>query len=296
MRRRRVRLLLLFAVLAALIVVGRVAYRGVEQSLATLDPPRIVASRDDVAGVTPLVDVAFVDGRKRTLRGWFHPPTNGATVLLLHGFGANRAQLAPEMRLLAGEGYGFLAYDAPGHGESDGSTTWGDTEPDALEAAVDFVSAQPGVDPQRLGALGFSLGGAVLALTAPKDTRLRAVVLEAAFSSLYEEILGDSGPWGFVAAKPGEWALERRGIPVARIRPRDVVCAIAPRPLLVLVDTATPFDYEDQKANFDAACEPKAFYAVPGAVHGHYDELDGPRYRKLLLDFFARNLRDAPPR
>jgi pimeloyl-ACP methyl ester carboxylesterase len=291
MKRRWARLALLVAVLAPLLVVARVAYRGATDRLLTLDPPRKVAERSAVSGIEPLVDVAFVDPHRRTIRGWFHPGTNGATVLLLHGFAANRAQLAPEMHMLAEEGYGFLAYDAPGHGESDGTTTWGDTEQDTLRAAVDFVLQQTSVDPKRLGALGFSLGGAVLALTAPTEPRIRAVVLEAAFSTLYEEIRGDSGPWGVIAAKPGQWAIERRGIPVDRIRPKDGVCAIAPRPLLVVIDTVSPLEYEDQKANYDAACAPKELYEVPGAVHGHYDELDGPTYRKRILGFFGAHLR-----
>lgn len=290
MKRRAARLALLVAVLAPLIVIARVAYRGMTRGLDLLDPPRVVAARSEAWGIEPLVDVAFVDGHQRTIHGWFHPGTHGATVLLLHGVGANRAQLAPEMRLLAGEGYGFLAYDAPGHGESDGTPTWGDTEQDTLLAAVDFVTSQTSVDPKRLGALGFSLGGAVLALTAAKEPRLRAVVLEATFSTLYEDIRGDSGPWGFLAAKPAQWALERRGIPVARIRPKDVVCGIAPRPILVVVDTVSRPDYEDQKAVYDAACDPRELYEVPGALHGHYDELDGPAYRKRILDFFRAHL------
>jgi len=289
---RWVRLALVVAVLGPVLVVARVAYRGARDRLLTLAPPRELAARSAVAGIEPLVDVAFVDGHRRTLRGWFHPGANGATVVLLHGFGANRAQLAPEMRMLAEDGYGFLAYDAPGHGDSDGSTTWGDTEQDSLRAALDFLLQQTSVDPKRVGALGFSLGGAVLALTAPTEPRIHAVVLEATFSTLYEEIRGDSGPWGFVAAKPAQWAIERHGIPVDRIRPKDGVCAIAPRPLLVVVDTATPLDYEDQKSNYDVACAPKELYEVPGAVHGHYDELDGATYRKRILGFFGSHLRD----
>ena len=160
MRRRALGLGLLVAIVAPFAVLARVAYRGATTRLATLDTPRVVADRTLVSGIEPLVDVAFVDGHQRSIHGWFHPGTRGATVLLLHGFGASRDQLAPEMRLLAGEGYGFLAYDAPGHGESDGTTTWGDTEQDTLLAAVDFVSTQSSVDTQRLGALGFSLGGA----------------------------------------------------------------------------------------------------------------------------------------
>ena len=46
-----------------------------------------------------------------TLSGWYVPSRNGAVVILLHGYGNNRAQMWPRAEPLARAGYGVLLYD-----------------------------------------------------------------------------------------------------------------------------------------------------------------------------------------
>lgn len=59
------------------------------------------------------------------------------------------------------------------HGEiHDKTPVWAETVTDGL----DFVAAQPGVDGQRLGIVGISLGGGVGLAAAANDARVKAVV------------------------------------------------------------------------------------------------------------------------
>ncbi|MEK7385439.1 MAG: dienelactone hydrolase family protein, partial [candidate division NC10 bacterium] len=99
-------------------------------------------------------------------------------VLVLHtvaGPGPNLEAFAKE---LAGAGYVtltpdfFALHDFGAEGRTDHPVILGD-----LKGALDFLGAQPRVDPERLGVVGFSFGGrAAVLLAAAHPTRLRAVV------------------------------------------------------------------------------------------------------------------------
>ncbi len=60
------------------------------------------------------------DGVK--LAAWYTPPTNGAAIMLIHGAGGSRESLRGYGEMLVRNGYGVLALDLRGHGESDGTT------------------------------------------------------------------------------------------------------------------------------------------------------------------------------
>jgi pimeloyl-ACP methyl ester carboxylesterase len=49
--------------------------------------------------------------------------TEGPAILLMHGWGGSRAQMTGFVAPLLSAGYRLVAYDQPGHGESDGTTT-----------------------------------------------------------------------------------------------------------------------------------------------------------------------------
>ncbi len=273
--------------LGALAGAAWIAVRGYRYRAALATAPHVVPDRAALGGVA-VDEVVFRDARGRSLAGWYHFGTEGH-VVMAHGFGDCRSQLAPEMRLLAAAGWGFLAYDAPGHGASEGRPGWADAgDQDALRAAVDALLARPGVDPTRVAGLGFSVGGATLALEAADDPRLRALVVEAAYPTLDDEIASDCGRWGALCAWPGALAVRRGGIDVAAVRPEAAIGRVAPRPVLVVTDTLLEADRVLQRRNFDAAGAPKELYEVPGALHGRYLELD-PHYGDVVLAFLARS-------
>jgi len=71
------------------------------------------------------VTIRTADGRE--LSAWYVPSTNRTAVLLSHGSGGSRERVAATVRMLARHGYGVLAFDDPGNGESEGhSNGFGD--------------------------------------------------------------------------------------------------------------------------------------------------------------------------
>ena len=121
------------------------------------------------------------------------PSRNGAAVLLGHGSGGSRERVVAHVRMLARHGYGVLALDLPGNGESDGhSNGLGDNAQPAVDAALDYLSRRPDVDPGRIAAFGSSIGGEVLLETAAHDPRLRAVVADGAARPVDAQAANDS--------------------------------------------------------------------------------------------------------
>lgn len=226
------------------------------------------------------------------VRGWYAPSRNGAAVVLAHGSPGVALDLLPEAKLLARHGYGVVLFDFPGHGASGGPVDWGVPSREALSAAIDFAAARPDVRAGRIGALGFSLGAAVVAAVAAHDARVRAVVLEGAFTTLEAQIRYEYRSWGPVTELPALYAQRAPGMPVDAIRPVDDVAAIAPRPLLLVGGELDPTCAPSMsRALYAAAGEPKELWIVPGAHHGHYADVAAAEYEARLIGFFARALR-----
>ncbi|HKX56062.1 MAG TPA: hypothetical protein VJN01_08175, partial [Xanthomonadales bacterium] len=56
-------------------------------------------------------DVSFKNADGQTLRGWFMPGDNGATVILVHGVGGMRVSVIRHSLILAGGGFSVLSFD-----------------------------------------------------------------------------------------------------------------------------------------------------------------------------------------
>lgn len=120
------------------------------------------------------------------LQGWYRPPDNGAVIILLHGAGGTRESMRAYAAALAKHGYGILALDLRGHGESQGKTNrlgWQGTLD--VGAAVTFLQGHP--DVQRIGGLGSSMGGEVLLGAASTYPAIEAIVADGATRRCTEE-------------------------------------------------------------------------------------------------------------
>jgi len=127
----------------------------------------------------------FISGGVPITVEWFDPPAGGVGpgLLLLHGAdGLSRADVYHgAARFVAGAGYRvfFVHYlDRTGERRASFGTVqrnfpaWAET----VQEAVTYVSTQPGVDPRRVGVIGFSLGGALGLTAAARDGRIKAFV------------------------------------------------------------------------------------------------------------------------
>ncbi|HYP74537.1 MAG TPA: alpha/beta fold hydrolase [Polyangiaceae bacterium] len=238
-----------------------------------------------------LVAVSFTSPGANRLRGVFAPSSNGAAVVLTHGAGGERSDVAREAKILSDAGFGVLAFDWPGHGQSEGQIQWGAPERDALGAAIDWLSAQPSIDSARIGAFGFSMGGYIVAQAGAADQRIKAVALAGTPHDAVEHTKWEYRHWGALSQWPALLAVRAGGMKVHERVPERVIGSIAPRPVLIISgsqdDLVPPWM---ARRLFDAARVPKTLVDVPGARHGDYADAAPKLYAQTLLTFFAQLL------
>lgn len=134
--------------------------------------------------------VEFPTRSGKTLRGMLHLPAatqQGPVpgVVLFHGFTGDRMEshwmFVKCSRALARAGIGSLRFDFYGSGESDGEFREVSLSGEIADgrAAVAFMRGQKEIDPERVGLLGLSLGGAVAAALS-FSVKSKAIVLWSA--------------------------------------------------------------------------------------------------------------------
>ncbi|MDQ2857275.1 MAG: alpha/beta fold hydrolase [Candidatus Eremiobacteraeota bacterium] len=131
------------------------------------------------------------------------PATRRPAILLCHGWGGLKSQLAEYARAFARAGFLAMTFDYRGWGESDGRIIPVPGSPRLLEAGVRTLDvrvlreivdpvdqttdvanclaalvAEPGVDPARIGVWGTSYGGGHAVFVGGNDDRIRAIVAQ----------------------------------------------------------------------------------------------------------------------
>jgi dipeptidyl aminopeptidase/acylaminoacyl peptidase len=283
------------AILLLLAVLGYMgfAYRHYRAVKSDFEPSAAaeLSRHPDRTGIFALEEVSFQSSDGTRLAGWYAPSRNRAAIVVTHGTNADRSSMVGEMRILSDAGFGVLGFDWPGDGASGGSVHWNAGERRALTSAIDWLASRPDVDSARLGGLGFSMGGYVMAQVAARDPRLRAVILLSAPTDYAELTHWQQRRWGIFSEFPASLALRNSGMPVAELRPIDVVHELAPRALFVIGGDADqvvpPFMAQ---ALFDAARDPKSLWMVPGGTHGGFVRVAGDAYGLRLVAFFRTSL------
>ncbi len=133
--------------------------------------------------------------------------TSAPAVLMLHGFGSSRDEVggmyAREAAALAEQGVASLRIDFLGFGKSDGDTgaTTVDSQLAEAEAALAALATMEGVDPDRIGVLGFSLGGGVAMLLAAKHPdEVKALATWSSVGDFNADFLEELGQDAFAKA------------------------------------------------------------------------------------------------
>jgi dienelactone hydrolase len=202
-----------------------------------------------------IVSIQTADGG--LVAGWYWPAQLAAKqkvapgVLLLHMRGADKASWGSLPETLRNEGFAVLAIDLRGHGEtvnSQGQRLALDSLRDSdyqnmlfdVGAGMTWLRGQKGVDPERQGIIGASIGANLGILYAAQDRKVRTVV----------------------CLSPG---LDYKGL-----KPLPALKAYDKRPLYLLAAIGDKDSYSACEALRDAAllAKPASLRAFTGSDHG----------------------------
>lgn len=215
------------------------------------------ARRADLATVGAVelmeaVELTAADGMRTV--SWFRPPAGAAQpmLVLFHGNAGNIGDRLYKVATFVQEGWGVLLVGYRGYGGNAGKPTEAGLYADA-RAALRFLQER-GLTPDRLVLYGESLGSAV-AVEMALETKARALILEAPFTSI-----GDMAQRRFPYF-PARWLVLDRFDSLSKIGRVGM-------PVLVLHganDPITPAAFG--RRVFEAAAEPKALRVFPDAGH-----------------------------
>ena len=226
------------------------------------------------------------------LSGWYIPPRNGAVIILLHAYYADRRQTLPVARMLYTQGYGLLMYDQRASGESQGQTRslgWQDI-PD-VRAAAGWLAEQPGN--LKIGAYGCSTGGAIALAGSAGTASIQAMAVDAPsplqwYENLPQFSLQDPFNLPVMALYYPLVMLHSQSLPP--ISTTQAVQAAGAKPILFI---SSGLGEENARVNsyFESAQGPKERWNIPEAAHCGGPTVRPQEYQKHLLDFFKTALR-----
>lgn len=287
------RRLLLVAGLLVVAVLG--VYALAVPAAAVLPAPARAPTAAPTGVTTEDVVVETSDGER--LAGWYVPSTNRAAVVLLPGSGSSRASLGRHVTVLAEGGYGVLAIDPRGHGESTGrAMDWGWFGDADVAAAVTFLEQRDDVDPARIGAVGLSMGGEVVIGAAGADPRIQAVVAEGVIGRSVADLHWLSEVYGWRGSfTEGVHHVQTRladAVSSASQPPtlRASAASAAPRPLLLIVAGERPDEQHAAEDIQQTAGANVEVWTVPQAGHTGGLRTDPDGWRERVLGFLDEAL------
>lgn len=192
-------------------------------------------------------------------------PNSEFTILYSHGNAEDIGDIREVLEAFQHKGFSVLAYDYRGYGTSDGTPSEKTAYEDA-EAVYEYLTGKLGCPPERIIALGRSLGGAAAMHLACKE-KLAGLILEGAFVTAFRVVT-------HVPIFPFD---KFRNID----KIKQVKC-----PILIIHgrdDEIIPFWHGEKL--FEAANEPKLNFWVDGAGHNDLFWVAGNRYWDAIKEF-----------
>jgi predicted acyl esterase len=244
------------------------------------------------------------------------PPAGYPAIVLFHGIGGKRQDLAPIAQRLTGP-FAVLTFDLRGHGQSGGLVSIdGPREVADTREVFDQLAARPDIDRTRIGAWGISLGGGLVLRSLVEGVPWKTVETVETWTDLYSALapqnLAKSGAiFQFLSSVP----TDRLDPSVAAIRDdalasrnlkalRAWAAVRSSRPLLSKVTTPVfmfqgrrdfAFDIAQATAGFRLLKGPKRLYVGDfGHAPSTFPGPDFAQMTKLGYDWFTRYLVGTP--
>jgi len=282
--------LVAFLAIALFVMVDRNLYSLITE---TMPAPSEVTIPPDLP--FEVEEVMFTGGDDLKMAGWKVPSQNGATIILLHGYGGNRTAMLWHAKRLVSAGYGVLMYDERASGESEGTRrSYGWEDPRDVQGAIRFIETGSGKNGEQIGIAGCSIGAQIALQSAAYYPELEAVWADGASSVQARDLPAPDSPIMALMIFGNytlDWAYELKLNMEAPAPMIEIIGNIAPRPIM-LVGGGQPHpvmgsEGEKMVPRYAHYAGPNAqTWVIPEAVH-----CDGParrpdEYAERMVEFF----------
>ncbi|MBI2653854.1 alpha/beta fold hydrolase [Candidatus Woesearchaeota archaeon] len=228
------------------------------------------------------------DGIK--LNGWFIPNNKTkATIIIMHGYPADKANLLGIAEFLAKEFNVFL-FDFRSFGKSEGKyTTAGYLEKNDLSGAIEYLEKEKKIT--KVGLYGFSLGGAVALMTNHKN--VKAIVTDSAYAKL-SNMVEHMYKIFFIFKYPLVYLTKFYGLLFLKINiddasPVDNIKDIKVPILLIHAEKDSQIPVGEAYLLHDANKKAE-LWIVKNADHGMAHSINPEEYEKKVIGFLEDNL------
>jgi len=267
------------AILVPFLFTGNRVWRAYREALSDFAPsPRAFVPPADPPGIESLA-LSTKSGYR--VSASFFAPRNGVAVIVAHGTGS-RLDMWEDVKILVGAGYGVVAFDWPGSGESTGPIRFSGPEREAFGAVVDFLVARS--DVRRIDAYGFSNGAALLTTFVADDPRVQRLLAVAPWADAIEHTRYEYRSWGWIRQWPAVFVVGEH-IDGGNLRPVDAAQRLQGRRTLFVLGSTDDVVPPHMTARVAAAAGGD-LKVIQGA--GHCDLRQSARdWADTLVRFFA---------
>jgi pimeloyl-ACP methyl ester carboxylesterase len=205
--------------------------------------------------------------------------------VICHGAGSQKENHADFARLAAANGWAALAFDARGHGASEGEMSAEAVED--VVAMAELLAAHEGVDRDRVAVRGSSMGGFLAIQAAALSPRVAGVIAVCPASA---EGLARGLRQGRLEMRIGDPLMLEAWLDQADLR--DAVGRLRRQPLILLHaegDDQVPSELSEEL--YELAPQPRKLILVPGGDHRsvqHDAELQAVALRWLERELALR--------
>ncbi len=286
---KRLLRLIIFAIVI-LGVIFIVLNFGLAWILVTAMTHPICQSPHTIEGVTPPEEHWLTTEDEISIRIWYYPSQNGAAVITFGGMSGSLGNRLPPAAPLIQAGYGVVQMDSRSCAQPSASVTQGYDELYDGKAAYEFLLSRPEVDPERIGVMGFSMGGATALRVAAHQPEIGAVVRDGGFSNLGILLSPQDTqtlPARVLQATIYIFYKYRSGFDPWEVDPVADLRQIDPRPVLLIYGE---HEAEEGWKQTESASNNVELWVVPDGSHGRNHQAAPEEYAQRVLDWFDRAL------
>ncbi len=283
---------ILFYILFIVLVIIALSFY---QTYLSLHPPKIPNNRTPSDIGLKYHNVTLITEDNIKLSAWYIPSENKAdkAIVLTHGHPFNKANIMDFAPFLH-QRYNLVFFDFRAMGESSGSfISGGFHEQKDLRAAINYLKKEKNAS--SIGAMGISMGAAVIILEAAHNNDINAIVADSSYKDLHTVVNDLYRPF-WIARYPFVFFSElfaklMYGIDIKETSPADKVKDVKVPIFIIHGDLDDQVPVDSSKVIYNNANERKELWIAKNANHVQAHSKYKEEYEKRVLKFFDKYLK-----